>query len=192
MGICDDLELFLKLPKKTSKSADMSKTKPLPMPIELVLDSKYLKCSGGTLERAVMIVTARFWAAGCPASGLNAAEACQVAKLTPTAWNRLKNDLMACLDNLLPKLAHEHAVAQMRRDNIRARMRDAAARGRATIAKRRMDSTILAFEKKSKKLVTPDTATRYKNPRALMTPQELAEIGKRPTDTSDKARYADK
>jgi hypothetical protein len=169
----------------------MSKSKPLPMPIDLVLDSKYLKCSGGTLERAVMIVTARFWAAGCPASGLNAAEACQVAKLTPTAWNRLKNDLMAALENLLPKLAHEHAIAQAKRDAIRNAIAEGAAKGRATMAMRRH---IQAFSSSDKKpgLVTPDTATRYVNPRAVMRPDKLAAIGKLPTDKTDAARFSDK
>jgi hypothetical protein len=183
--------IFLKKRKKASNCANMAKTKPLPMPVELVLNSRHVKCCGGTLERGVAIVAMRFWAAGCPASGLNAAEACQIAKFTPTAWNRLRIDFMAALAEVLPALSREYAIAQAKRDAIRARIAEGAAKGRAVLAQRRHECRIASFDKKPK-LVTPDTAERYENPRAVMTPQELAAIGKKPTDSSPAARFSDK
>ncbi len=170
----------------------MAKIRPLPMPVDLVLTHRAMFFCSGATYKVILAITCHFWAAGCPSSDLDDESLASLARTGAGRWQALKTGLKPILAELLPKLAHEHAVAQMRRDNIRTRMRDAAERGRATMAKRRMDSTILAFEKKTKKLVTPDTATRYVNPRAVMRPDKLAAIGKLPTDKTDAARFSDK
>jgi hypothetical protein len=169
----------------------MAKTKPLPMPIDLVILSKHLAIAPGPVHRAIVVITCHFWAAGAPPDGMEEETARQVAKIASGHWNAIRMAVMAALADLLPALSREYAIAQARRENIRRAIADAGAKGRATAAANRKAGIIYAIGNKQP-LATPDTATRYRNERACLTPQELAAIGKRPTDTTAVARYADK
>jgi hypothetical protein len=169
----------------------MAKTRPLPMPVELIILSKHLAIAPGPVHRAIVVITCHFWAAGAPPGGMEEETARQVAKIASGHWNAIRIAVMAALSDILPALAHEYAIAQKRRDNIRAAISEAGAKGRATIEARRRVGNLIVLDKKKPALVTADTATRYVNKKAVITPQKLAAIGKLPTDTGTSARYQD-
>lgn len=187
------------------------KPQPLPMPIEMVLHSKHLICAAGAVHRTILTVTCHFWASGAPASGLDDATACQIAKIASGQWSAIKTPVMAALADLLPMLAREHAIRLDAKNRMTAAIRAAGEKGRATAqanrAQRAAASTIIAINKnrtdQSTKTIkpeppplrTPQTAREYTNHAAPLKPAELAQITKQNQQVNqtekENARFVD-
>jgi hypothetical protein len=188
MGNFDVLENILKICKIACKFANMAKLKPLPMPIDLVLNHRAMFFCTNQTYKAVLAVTTAFWQSGCPASGLDDVSIATLAKLGPGRWMTVKTDLKAILSELLPELARQHAILESKRERIREAVREAGAKGRATQRLRKLQ--ILTATEKKPALVTPQKAERYTNSRAVMSPQKLAAVSKLAVNPD--ARFRDK
>jgi len=170
--------------------------KPLPMPVELVLDSKHLKCCIGTVERAVIAITCRFWAAGCSPMPFSAVAAREVAKLDGGAWTRSEAAIMAALADLLPALARAYSITQSRKANMKFVLGKISADTRAARYQSAKPKTESKPEIKKPShnpmpLVTPAHAQPFKSDgRMHLSPQQLAAMGK--AEKNEIARLSDK
>lgn len=171
----------------------MAKLKPLPMPIETVLHSKHLQCAAGPVHRAVITVSCHYWAAGAPLEGLPEETARQVARIPSGHWNAIKSTVMAALADILPELATRYAAHLATRNAMRAMLSENGKKGRAiSLARRKALNASHPGNNESSgrmPLKTPQIATRHVNPRACMTPQDLAAL---PRDSEATARFCDK
>jgi len=171
----------------------MAKLKPIPMPIEAVLDSRHLKFTQGAVYRAVIVIACQFWAGGSRLDGFNEPMAAQLSRIPYGNWNAIKQPVMTALADILPELATRYATQYATREHFRAVLRENGARGRAIAMARHKARREEANGKPSGAarvaLKTPQVAAKYVNPRACMAPQALAAL---PSDNVETARFLDK
>ncbi len=170
----------------------MAKLKPLPMPVEPILHSRHMQCAAGPVHRAIITIACHYWAAGAPIEGLPEETARQVSRIASGHWNAIKSPVMAALGDILPELATRHAALKASRDSFRAILSVNGAKGRAiALARRKSQKEAVSGNNASPgrvALKTPQIAARHENPRACMSPQDLAAL---PTDHIE-ARFCDK
>ena len=170
----------------------MAAPKPLLMPIETVLHAKGIQFVQGGVYRAVIAIACQFWAGGAVLGDFDDAMAQQLSRLPVGNWNSIKAPVMAALADILPELATRYATMHATRENFKAVLRVNGAKGRA-IALARGKARREEAEGKNTSgrmpLKTPQIATRHVNPRACMTPQDLAAL---PRDSEATARFCDK
>lgn len=161
----------------------MAKVKPLPMPIEAVLDSRHLKFAPGSIYRAVITISCRFWASGGGLDGFSESTAYQISQIELGHWNRIKTPVMTALADILPMLERQHIIAQGKRDSMRAMLRGNGEKGRRVMQERRNLKSESAVEKstttKAQVIRTPATYARVTNPAALTSPVGMVRIGQR-------------
>jgi len=186
-------EKIFEIVKKTSKTASMAyKPRPLPMPIELVLDSKHLKFAPGSVYRAVITITCLFWSSGGVLDGFDESIGAMIAKIPAGHWNAIKTPVMAALADLLPELSRRREIDQAKRDNMRRVLADGQAKGRAVVAFNRQKRNDLSQDKnQSQKASVPRTPAmlpRVVNPNAATAPAGMAQIDR---VKGDEVRLAD-
>jgi len=163
------------------------------MPIETVLHAKRMQCAAGSVHRAVISIACQFWAGGATLDGFDESVAQQIARIPAGHWAAIKSPVMAALGDILPELATLHTAAQNTRNAMRAMLSANGQKGRAIALARQKARTIADLGKCGDSgrvaLKTPQVAARHTNPRACMTPQELAAL---PADNVPDARFFDK
>jgi len=171
----------------------MAKLKPIPMPIEAVLDSRHLKFTQGAVYRAVIVIACQFWAGGSRLDGFNEPMAAQLSRIPYGNWNAIKQPVMSALADILPELATRYASIQATRNAMRAMLSANGKKGRAISLARRRALNQPAPEQNTSTarvaLKTPQVAAKYVNPRACMAPQTLAAL---PSVNVETARFLDK
>jgi len=126
------LDYFTRMEKKPT-----SRAKPLGFPVEMVLDAKPLKAASGPVYRAVITICGLFWAGGAELEKFTPARAAQLAKLGGSTWAPIKAEVMAALDEILPRLATAHAGAAAQKAAIREMLRESGRKGRVIMQQRR-------------------------------------------------------
>jgi len=171
----------------------MAAPKPLLMPVETILHAKRMQCAAGSVHRAVISIACQFWAGGATLDGFDESVAQQIARIPAGHWAAIKSPVMAALGDILPELATRYATMYATREHFKAVLRVNGAKGRAIAMARRKARNEEANGKSNSggrvALKTPQVAARHTNPRACMTPQELAAL---PADNVPDARFFDK
>jgi len=150
------------------------------MPVETVLHAKSMQCAAGSVHRAVISVCVQFWAGGAKLESMDESVAQQIARIPAGHWAAIKAPVMAALADILPELALRYVAAHNIRENMRAMLRLNGAKGRAiTLARRKAREEIADGKPVAASRValkTPHMAEKYVNPRACLSPQDLAGI----------------
>jgi hypothetical protein len=162
------------------------KQRHIPMPIQMVLTSKHLFAAPGALERAVIVLTCRYWAAECPPEGMTDTAARELAKMDGATWERVKMPLRAALDDLLPSLAREYDIQSTARKRMRDMLRANGEKGRITIMRERKERAVNAngipntsTSSPKRPLVTPSRKPGYVDDTAALKPTETATINRK-------------
>lgn len=146
------------------------------MPVELVLDSKHLKIAPGSVYRAVITIACLFWSSEAGLDGFDESAAAMISKIPAGHWSAIKTPVMTALADILPKLQHERAVAQGKRDNMRDILAERAAKGRLVMQRRRVSQKEQAPPVAPR---IPATLPRINNPASATSPAGMVRIGQR-------------
>lgn len=92
--------------------------KPLPMPIDMVLLHPATPFMTGLEYRALITICAAYWLADCPSMALNATRIRESGRFSTREWNHALKAILKPLQDILPVLAHSHAMATQRRQHL--------------------------------------------------------------------------
>ena len=108
------------------------------MPVDLVLDNRHLKFVPGTVERAVITIAVHFWIAGAKMESVNEVAMYSAARLNASQWKLIRSYATAALDEILPRLAREHAATVAQKAAFREIVGRNGEKGRIVSMQRRM------------------------------------------------------
>jgi hypothetical protein len=139
----------------------------------------------GAAFRAVTCAATAYWVAECPAGILDSNGIAALARMNAGQWQTVKREAMPALAALLPVLAASYAQETAARDKRSATMRAKGMRGRAGVLHRLKAESERQAAKKLQDTIDPATlhqrpatAPPHTNPRAVLPPAQLAEIGR--------------
>jgi hypothetical protein len=153
--------------------------RPLPLPLEPILNSPTLAVAGAAVHGAVLSIVLAYWRSGCHALPADEAGLAALSRCYGAQWHRVRQPVMRALAEITPQLENAHARMLRAREARQAiaRIAGVASAQRRREAKQPVGSKSMLAQPPPAMTPIARHQAPYRNPMADL--RQLAEVSKR-------------